>query len=312
MKQLVFYFILISTFMHAQTFPGESVPAGAAELFSPGNITTLFNERDFAIAPDGKEIFYSLMIGNNLAKIVSRKLVNGKWQPAEEMPFSGSYHDIEPALSPDGNKLFFVSTRELTGNGTKDHDIWVSTRTTGGWSAPTNLGAPVNTSQDEYYPSVAASGTLYWTANYANGKGDEDIWYATTTPSGYAVPKLLPFNTYLDEFNAFVDPDEKFILYSIFGRGDQLGNGDLYISKKLPDNTFSQGTHLDYDINSTALDYSPYVSQDKKLMFFTSERKTNPPADLPSDIFSPKTLVRKITYPVGGSNIYWIDFTKLN
>jgi hypothetical protein len=313
MKHLIIYFLLINSVIYGQTFPGESIPAGDAELFSPGNITTLFNERDFAISPDGKEIFYTLMINNaSRAKIVTRKLVNGKWQPAEEMPFSGPYHDIEPALSADGNKLFFSSTRELTGDGTKDHDIWVSTRTNGIWSAPINLGAPVNTSNDEFYPSVATSGTLYWTANYTNGAGDEDIWFATVTPSGYATPKLLPFNTARDEFNAFVDPDEKFVLYSIFGRGDELGHGDVYISTKSADGTFSQGAHLNLNINSISLDYSPYVSQDKKLMFFTSERKTTPPADLPSDPFSPKTLIRKIAYPVGGSNIYWIDFGKLN
>jgi hypothetical protein len=50
---------------------------------------------------------------------------------------------IEPALSPNGNTVFVLSTRPDSAAGGKpgNHDIWAVTRPTGGWTAPRSLRA---------------------------------------------------------------------------------------------------------------------------------------------------------------------------
>ena len=54
-------------------------------------------------------------------------------------------------------------------------DIWVVDKNAGGWSAPRNLGAPVNTDRNESSPSVAADGTLYFGSDRDGGAGSIDI-----------------------------------------------------------------------------------------------------------------------------------------
>ena len=84
--------------VNAQT---DSIP----KVFQPDKVSVGYNERDMAISPDGKEMFYTLLASRNVfSVIVHRKLVNGKWTDAEVATFSGQYPDLEPAFSPDGKK----------------------------------------------------------------------------------------------------------------------------------------------------------------------------------------------------------------
>ena len=89
----------------------------------------------------------------------------------------------------------------------------------------------------------------------------------------YAAAEALgdSVNSVFDEFNAFVDPAETFIIFSSFGRKDDQGNGDLYISKNI-NGVWASAVHVAAPVNSGALDYCPYISPDKKYFFFTSGR----------------------------------------
>jgi hypothetical protein len=80
--------------------------------------------------------------------------VDGTWNTPYFMnddAVSGAYvtiytdgHDFGVSLSRDGNNLYINSSRSL-GLGT--YDIWMSTLTTSGkWTQPVNLGAPINSS----------------------------------------------------------------------------------------------------------------------------------------------------------------------
>ena len=82
----------------------------------PVIICTGMDERDIAISPDGKEIFYGILEKPHYV-IVWLKEENGVWKPQEIASFSGLYNDYEPAFSPDGNRLYFCSDRPLSGKG---------------------------------------------------------------------------------------------------------------------------------------------------------------------------------------------------
>jgi len=257
---------------------GEALPGDEPVMFGPERISTQRNERDFAISPDGKEIFYSYALpGFSFSTILSFRYTDAGWSGPRVASFSGMYNDLEPALSPDGNKLFFISRRQVgEEDSTRDWNIWFSAREDEkDWGAPMVLGPPVNDEGNEFYPSVAQNGNLYFTAeNRTDSHGGEDIYCSEFADGNYSAPiNLGPgVNSRHPEFNAFISPDESYLLFSSWGREDGLGGGDLYIAFRDEAGIWQSAVNLGSAINSDKLDYCPCVTHDGKLLFFTSQR----------------------------------------
>jgi Tol biopolymer transport system component len=306
MKLTLIFFLLIITGVHAQT----PVP----ELFLGAKLNTNLQERDMAISPDGSEMFYTLQSGQGIFSTIlfRRKLANGSWSDPEVASFSGKFGDLEPAFSPDGKKLYFASNRPVPGVERRNYDIWVTERSGSSWSEPKNLGESINTPDaHEYYPSISANGNLYYTAHYPNNVGGEDIQFAKWTGEHFekSVPLDTAVNSTHDEFNAFVSLDESFIVFSSYGRSDDTGGGDLYISKKDPQGKWQKAVNLKA-LNSRRLDYCPYVSFDKKLFYFTSNRFDIPNSYEKATTY--KDLQSKYNGALNGSdNIYVVGFDAL-
>ncbi|MBL0741810.1 TolB family protein [Chryseolinea lacunae] len=291
----------------------SAVPA-TSTLFLEGVVSTNLNERDMAISPDGLEMFYTLEANQNAFSAIVRrhKTANNTWSAPEVASFSGQFSDLEPAFTADGKKLFFSSNRPLTGIKTKDFDIWVvEKQRDGSWSVPKNLGAPVNTSANEFYPSPATSGNLYFTAEYERGVGKEDIYVSAGQGGTYGPSVALDtaVNSKLWEFNAFVSPDEKFIVFTSYGRKDDQGGGDLYISLRDTSGKWLPAKNL-AAFNSPRLDYCPFVSFDQKAFFFTSGRHTILAAHEKAIGYA--ALLKAYTGVSNGSeNIYWVSFESM-
>ena len=96
------------------------------------------------------------------------------------------------AVRADGKEILFNSGRPLTPGGANVFDIWVSTRRTTheAWSAPVNLGPPVNTTFAEFQPDLSHDGrTLLFIAGVGRGGlGGFDIWMSTRTVNGKQEP----------------------------------------------------------------------------------------------------------------------------
>lgn len=313
-KTLFFFPIIFCQVLWAQNSSGFVKPPARPILFSEANINTNFSERDFALSPDGNEIFYTLQspTRNFQTILYLQKDKKGNWGKPEIAPFAGRYSDLEPSFTTDGKKLFFASNRPLTGDKIKDFDIWYVEKRDGQWGEPKNVGEPVNTSIDEYYPSIAKNGNLYFTATRKNTIGKEDIYLSLFENGKYTDPVSLDsaINSTTYEFNAFVSPDEQFIIFTSYGRKDDKGRGDLYMSIKDEKGKWQPAKNLAL-LNSDKLDYCPFVSFDKKILFFTSERHTL------KETFTDKTtnyaeLISNYSSPLnGGGNIYWINFEGL-
>jgi Tol biopolymer transport system component len=290
-----------------------SAPPEKLSILGEGFISTGINERDFTLSPDGSEMFYTISTPKSTFQTIvfSKRSAKGEWSAPEIASFAGEYSDLEPAFSADGNTIYFSSNRPTTGTGTKDFDMWKVTRVGNGWSNPENLGAVVNTEADEFYPSIAKNGNLYFTAAYKGGPGREDIYMSSLKDNQYQKPVSLDtmVNSKFYEFNAFVDPEEKFILFTSYGRKDDAGGGDIYMSLK-EGGKWKPARNLK-DLNSKQLDYCPSVSPDGKVLFLTSERH-----QLPVSFAGNKSNVQKLREinqsPLNGTgNIYWVDFQKV-
>ena len=243
-------------------------------VFAPGVVSDGFANRDMSISPDGNDLFYTIQWYFGLYSVIfhSQK-INNRWTKPDTAWFSGRYNDMEPAFSPDGNRLFFSSNRPLNMSDTvKDYDIWYLQKKGNKWEDPVNPGAAVNSDKDEFYPSLTKSGNLYFTRN--NDDRGDDIFISVLKNGQFSPAQTLPeaVNSKQDDFNAFIDPDEKFIIFSSYKRKDDLGRGDLYYALH-KEGSWQPAVHFENGINSPALDYSPYVSPDHKYFFFTSKRQ---------------------------------------
>lgn len=187
----------------------------------------------------------------------------------------------------------------------QDFDIWYVEKQNGSWLHPVKLPAPVNTDKDEFYPSSTRSGSIYFTRKM-NGK-DEDIVRCTYLNGAYQEAERLSdhINTTGDEFNAYVDPDEKYILFTGYRRSANIGSGDLYISRKNDANEWNPAVHLDSSINSIGLTYCPYVSPDGKALYFSSNRITKTNHTIKRKSISDYQSIAN-SPGNGNDDIYWI------
>lgn len=262
---------------HREKFPIDldSNP-DTLEVFAPFVISTGLYERDIAISSDNKEVFYTLGDYRQIRRILVRvSQSESGWDRKEVLDFSGMYDDIEPFLSTDGKKLYFVSNRPVNGDTTRqDYNIWFVERTADGWTTPEPLPDVINSVKDEFYPSVAANGNIYFTATRQIGPGSEDIFLSKFIDGKYTVPEPLDsaVNTVTYEFNAYVTPDESLIVFSSYGRKDDLGGGDLYYSLRDSSGRWLQAVNMGTTVNSEKLDYCPFIDSKRGNFYFTSER----------------------------------------
>jgi WD40-like Beta Propeller Repeat len=309
------FFLFISVAASAQVNINFNPSSDIPQIFAPGLISTGLNERDFALSPDGLELFYTLQSPQGVFQTIlyMKKDSKGKWTKPAIAPFAGRFSDLEPSFSADGKKLFFSSNRPISGNEIKDFDIWVVEKDNNKWGEPKNAGLPVNTPQDEFYPCITNTGNLYFTAAYKNAVGKEDIYFSKWENGKYAEPVPLDTNinskTY--EFNAFVSPGEEFIIFTSYGRKDDKGRGDLYMSVKNRLGKWEPAKNLAF-LNSDKLDYCPFVSFDKKTFYFTSERNNLKKSFTENPAKADELIKLFTSYKNGSGDIYFINFEKLN
>jgi Tol biopolymer transport system component len=232
-------FFLLSKGLYAQEEPRSFLP----DLFRDYP-----NVRDIAISPDGNEIYFTVDdIKSRIAVIAFITKKDDKWSQPKTVSFTGNYRDIEPAFSYTGNRLYFVSNRPVDEYSIepKDYDIWYVDRIGSGWSIPKNMGTPVNTEADEYYPSITKKGNIFFTAARKDAVGREDIFVSRLKDGDYQEPVSIPgeVNTKYYEFNAFVSPDEEYIIFSSQRPNEGLG-----------------------------LDFCPFVDSKTARLYFTSQK----------------------------------------
>ncbi|HOY14107.1 MAG TPA: exo-alpha-sialidase [Saprospiraceae bacterium] len=308
----VYLFLFVANISFSQNlFETDSV-ANKLELVR--EINSGQYERDFAMSPTGDELFYTLQSpGGKFQTIIHRKKgTNGIWSEPQIASFAGHFSDLEPTFAPDGKRLYFVSNRPTSGKEIKDFDIWYIEKVDGIWKNPINLGAPINTAADEFYPSITNSGNIYFTAAYNNAISKEDIFVSTFAYGKYNNPVALDsaVNSKLYEFNAFVSPDEDYIIFTSYGRKDDMGRGDLYMSLKDEFGHWQQAKNLQI-FNSDKLDYCPFVSFDKKTLYFTSERNTLKSTYSEKDI-TLEELLNDYNGPQNGNgDIYRVSFEEV-
>ncbi|HEY7089595.1 MAG TPA: hypothetical protein VH518_15970, partial [Tepidisphaeraceae bacterium] len=100
------------------------------EMIGEGVISTRDDEFAGALSNDGTTLYYNITVPPHYLYIMCEsKLVDGKWQKPEILPFSGLYRDTDPVLTPDGKTLLFASDRPRNGVESKAFYIWAASMT---------------------------------------------------------------------------------------------------------------------------------------------------------------------------------------
>lgn len=289
-----------------------SSPVTEPRLLLEGIISTPHDDLNATFSADGRTVYFSRYIQGRLGVLLSSTYRDGAWTQPEVLPFSGQYEDYDPALSADGRRLYFCSNRPIPGQTQRQFDIYVVERDASGrWGEPRNLGAPVNTASNEFYPSVAADETLIFSSNRPGGKGQYDIYMATWSGTAFAEPANLgdSINLATSEIDNFLAPDKSFMLFAGYGRPDSKGGGDIYMSW-YKDGAWTKAKNVGPKVNTAQREYCPVVSPDGRYFFWTSYRSD---ADVPPAApHTAASLSKLLSGPLNGlGNVWQIDFKEL-
>lgn len=288
-------------------------PTDSATLFSNGLISSRLNEYNLTFSPDGNIRLYT--IANNTSTnrfytiFITRK-EQGRWTKPQIASFSGQFSDADPFFDPTGKKLYFISTRPVTpGVSKSDFDIWYVDYENEKFSSPQHLGNEVNSLNDELYPTVSEKGNLFFSTE--NGSKGYDLMVSRYEKHKFQRPVPLngSINTTKTEFDAFVSPDESFIIYTGMNYEDNYGSGDLYLSFN-KGGSWSKGKNLGNKVNSSDMDQCPMLSNDRKTLFFTSFRDSQPyPNDKPMTTDEYLNILNSALNGLG--NIFWVDLRQV-
>lgn len=307
-------FILIFTFCQKEVnFPvlqgsylGQKPPGMTPELYAPGIISTGYHDGCISFSPDGKELFYHFG-GLGRMVIIYMRHKNNRWTAPKVATFSGKYRDGEPHFSYDGKKILFRSNRPLEGEGEPmaSTDIWIVERDEKGWGEPGNPGPIINSEKDDLYPTISRSGDLYFASNRDGGW---DIYVSKCINGGYTKPEKLSnaINSEFGDWDAFLAPDESYIIFGSNGRSDGFGESDLYISFRKEDGNWTKSKNMGPRINTHYREVDPVVTPDGKYIFFRSNRRIH--QSYSETVLTYDEIIKILKSPGNGEgDIYWVD-----
>lgn len=303
---------------NAQSLEEFNVPGSKPEIFAPYIVSTNEHEHSFpSFSDDGKVLFWTVVYKTvNIglpSMILTLKFENMKWSTPSIAEFSGVYPDAEGSFTPDGKRFFFGSQRPPSGDKVvkKDLDLWFVEKQGSGWTVPMRLNSFINTERNEMQPTIAANGNLYYVGYHEKGVNKLGIFRSEFKNGNYLKPELLGENINSGGFQwtPFIADDESFLLFSAV-REEGYGSGDLYISFRNNDGTFDLPINLGPDINSEFNERFPYISPDKKYLFFVCDKSEI--FDEAENRLSYEEIKQISNGPGNGySDIYWVDINTI-
>lgn len=203
-----------------------------------GGLNSDYDEGACCLSPDQREMYITQCSSDpaypRYAIIAKSSRSDASWGKPTQVEISkdslSSY--AHPAISPDGQWLYFVS--DMPG-GHGGLDIWRMRISANGLGGVENVGAPINTPGDEMFPTFRPNGDFYFSSNGHPGMGGLDIFIATVDKSRHWQLEHpgFPLNSQGDDFGmTFEGPHNRG--YFCSSRGDARGWDHIY-SFELPE-----------------------------------------------------------------------------
>ncbi|MBO9703216.1 MAG: PD40 domain-containing protein [Sporocytophaga sp.] len=205
-----------------------------------GNPVNTLESSEFAptISADGNTLIFESDKGGRWRLYMTNQVQPGVWsKPVDIIAINNVVGPDDflggPCLSYDGSTLFFTSNMK---GGMGGIDIWYSKRTGNNWSAPKNLGKPVNSAGYDGFPSLSPDGKILYfmragEKNTSTGQRCCNLFKATRQGAFFINPVPLPYpvNSGCEGYPRIM-ADGKTLIYSSY-KSDGKGGYDLYESK---------------------------------------------------------------------------------
>ena len=180
----------------------------------------LFSNDNFPYPPAGmsftrdyKKIYFTKSVElegkAQVEKIFEMPILEGKATEQLQLPFTtGPSRYLHPAISIDESYIIFSSDRSPSKGGL---DLFISRRSSDGWSQPENMGSLINTSGHEWYPFLDDNNNLYFSSSGLMGFGGYDVFVCYFNGTGWERPQNLSkfVNTEQDEIGFSIHPNKQ-------------------------------------------------------------------------------------------------------
>ncbi|MGD8306108.1 MAG: T9SS type A sorting domain-containing protein [Ignavibacteria bacterium] len=266
--------LLISTNSIAQGLPyfGQEPPGMIPVRFPSASLLATsdwFWHGNPVFSPDLMEMYFAkYLTSDNRIELAFVEVEDAQWTQLQIPPFANlNYGENNPWFSESGDTLYFISHRP-------GGFIFYVTRTPTGWSQASALNIPLPPNSGTGWQfSISNDKTIYFEIWANNGADPPDIYRTTYVNGQYTMSQGLgtPINTSDNEFNPYIDPEERFILF-LSNRAGGYGFHDIYISSRNQDGTWNDPINLGPEINSDVDDAAPYISPDGLYFFFNTQK----------------------------------------
>lgn len=258
------------------------------------------------VSADGKTLFFTRenYVDDDVRKAFFDQATRGQDEKARAL----TIQMLTPMMTDDTLRLF-----------AQKQSVWFSPRLAdGSWGPAVKLPAPLNNQRSSWICSALPDGNtllLGGTFDPADldpmaafkkiaeaaekpGRaaessfpeaGNKLIAVTVRTGAGWSTPEYLRiagFRTTSNRNDFFLAPGNRVLLLSLINE-DSVGGRDLYVSRLLPDGSWSKPQALGPEVNSPEEDISPFVAPDGVSLYFSS---TRPGGEGGHDIYLAKRL----------------------
>lgn len=191
---------------------------------------------------------------------------------------NSSFADYAPIISGDEKILIFTSKRPNSGkrdeNGGYFEDIYVSHKEYGKWTSPKNMGSIVNTAVNDASVGISVDGQhlFLYKNDTLNDETGGDIFESKLKNHHWSKPIRMSnsINSEFWEPSATMNASED-IFFFTSDRPDGYGGTDIYVCKKLDNNTWGPAKNLGPNVNSEEDEDAPFIHADGKTLYFISK-----------------------------------------
>ena len=223
--------------------------------------------------------------------------------------------EYAPVISADETKLIFTARRHTTSGGERDYadnlhfeDVYISYHDGDKWTTAENMGSSINTADHDASIGLSPDGQELFI--YKSDKKNEnagDIYVSELEGKNWTSPVKMSesINTPGMESHASTTSDEKYLYFTSNKPGGQ-GGLDIYVSKKLPDNTWALPKSLGNVVNTKYDEEAPFIHPDGKTLYFSSRgHKSMGGFDIFKTVYNEKTdswsTPENLGYPINTS-----------
>lgn len=273
MSKTIIVFLIMISFWNCKTknteisILKEEIPKNIPLIFKQNIVPTNKLIHKGILSLDLKEYYYTIsdfQFDNFDVFVIKNN--NGTWSKPKKAFFNSEYNEHGMSFSPDGNTIYFSSTRPTNIKDVANTwHIWKSEKVNGVWEEPTFVDIPNLRKKLVSHPTITNSGTLYFhSSNLDYTK--MDIYHSKKENGNFknAEKTLAGIKSNERKCTPYISPNEDYLIYASVNNELDLmityndGKGNWVNTKKLNKKINNKGQG------------NPYVTANNKFLFFTT------------------------------------------